>query len=282
MQEQQIGGKKKFKKFFYHKIFLLLIIKMIIYSSYNVYVKISMTEIFDLLEKSAAYLKGHFILSSGLHSDTYIQCANIFKHHDIVAELCGDLAQKIKEKIDFDIIVSPAMGGVIPGYEIGRRLNKPAIFCERRDGQFSFTRFTQPNNEDLLKGKKILVIEDVITTGKSSLETVDAIENEGGTVVAEACMFFRPNISSKTKIIKKMEELERGKMVDKDPFGDLHKFLSEHEKDSAIFKLLDKLDKKIISRFNLWDIKSYHESELPDHLQNVPAIKLGSRKVTKV
>ena len=149
-------------------------------------------DILKILNNTQAILKGHFILSSGLHSDTYIQCAKIFLNYDAATKLCSELANKIKQQeISFDIIVSPALGGILVGYEVGRHLNCTSIFCERRDGVFTFKRFNLDTESNLLRNKKVLIIEDVITTGRSSLETIRCIEQEQGNIVAEACIIDR-------------------------------------------------------------------------------------------
>ncbi len=139
-------------------------------------------------EDSGAILKGHFILSSGLHSDTYMQCARVFMEAKRGERLCVALAKKVKEKIyeRIDLIVSPAMGGVIIGYEMGRQFNLPSIFCEREQGKFTLRRGFK-----IEKGQKILIVEDVVTTGKSSLETLECINNYGGIVIGEACLINR-------------------------------------------------------------------------------------------
>jgi orotate phosphoribosyltransferase len=137
-----------------------------------------------------AILRGHFILSSGLHSDTYLQCARVLMNPARADKLCKALAEKlrttVKEKID--LVVAPAMGGVIVGYEMGRQLGVETIFCEREAGEFTLRRgFTIP------EGATILLVEDVVTTGKSSLETVECIKRHGGNVVAEASLIDRSN-----------------------------------------------------------------------------------------
>jgi orotate phosphoribosyltransferase len=144
-----------------------------------------------------AILKGHFILSSGLHSDTYMQCARVLMEPKRAEKLCKALAEKIEVRLGknfADIVVAPAMGGVVVGYEMGRQLNLPTIFCERVNGVFEFRRgFELPANA------RVLVIEDVITTGKSSLETFDLIKKTGATIVAEASLIDR-------SLDKKLEE----------------------------------------------------------------------------
>ncbi len=141
-------------------------------------------EILGYFKKTGAILKGHFKLSSGLHSDTYLQCAKLLSHPDIAEKLCAELAKKIAAKID--LVIAPAMGGVVVGYEMARQLGVPGIFCERVDGKFEFRRgFEVPQNA------KVLIVEDVVTTAKSSFETVDCIKAAGGNVVAEACLVDR-------------------------------------------------------------------------------------------
>ena len=136
-----------------------------------------------------AILNGHFILSSGLHSDTYIQCARVLMQPKTSQILCSELAGKILSIFGnnfADIVVSPAMGGVVIGYEMARQLNIPAIFCERVNGQFEFRRGFELN-----KSMRVLVVEDVITTGKSSLETFDLINKFNAKIVAECCLVNR-------------------------------------------------------------------------------------------
>jgi orotate phosphoribosyltransferase len=140
-------------------------------------------------EAAEAILTGHFILSSGLHSDTYLQCARVLMDAKRAERLCSTLAKKIIAKLGedkFDLVVSPAMGGVVVGYEMGRQLDIPAIFCERVNGEFQLRRgFNIKPNE------RILVVEDVVTTGKSSLECFNCIKEYGGNIIAEACLIDR-------------------------------------------------------------------------------------------
>jgi orotate phosphoribosyltransferase len=142
-------------------------------------------------EAADAILKGHFILSSGLHSDTYLQCARVLMDTNRAERLCAALAEKVRNVLDgkpIDMVVAPAMGGVVVGYEMGRQLNVPTIFCERVDGKFTLRRgFEIPENAN------ILLVEDVVTTGKSSLETAQCIKDHGGRVAAEACLVDRSN-----------------------------------------------------------------------------------------
>ncbi len=136
-----------------------------------------------------AILRGHFILSSGLHSDTYMQCARVLMDSKRAERLCSQLAQQLVAQLGknfADIVVSPAMGGVVVGYELARQLDLPAIFCERVDGKFQLRR-----GFELDSSLRVLVVEDVITTGKSSLETFDLIKEFGCKIVAEAALVDR-------------------------------------------------------------------------------------------
>ncbi|WP_265040065.1 orotate phosphoribosyltransferase [Wolbachia endosymbiont (group A) of Trypoxylon clavicerum] len=145
-------------------------------------------------KEAEAILHGHFVLSSGLHSGTYIQCAKIFENPSRAMKVCALLADKIKKELNssIDLILSPAIGGIIVGYEIGRQLGIKTMFCERVNGKFELRRGFK-----IKKGEKILLIEDVITTGKSSLEAVECAEGKGGKVVAEASLIKR---NSETKL----------------------------------------------------------------------------------
>ncbi len=153
--------------------------------------EVSAQEIFQEFIDSKAILKGHFILSSGLHSDTYLQCARVLMNPNRAEKLCKLLALKIKKQLGdnpADLVVSPAMGGVIIGYELARQLNLPAIFCERVNGKFELRRGFEIN-----ANTRILIVEDVITTGKSSLETFELVKNLNGIIVGEACLVDRSN-----------------------------------------------------------------------------------------
>lgn len=150
---------------------------------------LSKQEILQEFSDAKAILKGHFILSSGLHSDTYMQCARVLMDTKKSQKLCSQLANQVKERLGdnaFDVVVAPAMGGVIVGYEMGRQLELPTIFCERVNSHFALRR-----GFELEKDARVLVIEDVITTGKSSLETYKLIHKLGAKVVAEAALVDR-------------------------------------------------------------------------------------------
>lgn len=139
-----------------------------------------MDKTLDLLKKSNALLEGHFILSSGKHSNRYIQCAKLIENPKYCEEVAKIIAKKIKENgLKVDLCVGPAMGGVIISYELARALGVNAIFTERENGKMTLRRgFT------IEEGMNVIVVEDVITTGKSSFETVDVIKENGGKVIA--------------------------------------------------------------------------------------------------
>ncbi len=154
----------------------------------------------DYFTEAKAILKGHFILSSGLHSDTYIQCARVLMNPAIAQKLCQALAQKITAKFGknaFDLVLSPAMGGVVIGYEMARQLQIEAIFCERVNSQFELRR-----GFEIKPNAKILVVEDVITTGKSSLETFNLAKKFSSKIVAETCLIDRSEEENLEKILE--------------------------------------------------------------------------------
>ena len=140
-----------------------------------------------ILKKTKASIDGHFILSSGLHSPTYVQCAQLLSKPSKSKEICDSLSEKIKNSFtEFNLILSPAMGGVIIGHEIGRLLNKETIFSERVNGEFKLRR-----DFIIRKNDKVLIVEDVITTGKSSLECSKLVELASATLVGYACIIDR-------------------------------------------------------------------------------------------
>jgi orotate phosphoribosyltransferase len=144
-------------------------------------------EIVKEFEAAEAILRGHFVLSSGLHSDTYLQCARVLMDPARANRLCYALADKIRAAgVHADCVIAPAMGGVVVGYEMGRQLGLNTMFCERQDGCFALRR-----GFGIEKGARVLLVEDVVTTGKSSLEAVKCIESHGGEVVAEASLVDR-------------------------------------------------------------------------------------------
>ena len=158
----------------------------------------------DILKKTNALIEGHFVLSSGLHSPKYIQCAKLLSFPHIAKDICSSLANKIKKNFkSVDLILAPAMGGVIIGYEIGRLLKKETIFCERVDGKFTLRR-----GFHIKKGSKVIIIEDVITTGKSSLECVSLITKAEAKLVGFVSIIDRSTkktLKIKKKIISHMK-----------------------------------------------------------------------------
>ncbi len=164
---------------------------------------LSLEESLKILKETNALLEGHFILSSGLHSPQYVQCAQLMSKPSKAFKICSSLSEKIKKEFkDFDLILSPAMGGIIVGYEIGRILNKETIFSERVNGDFKLRRDFTIN-----KNQKVLIIEDVITTGKSSLECSKIVEDNNAIIVGYACLIDRSNGKSsiKEKIVSQVK-----------------------------------------------------------------------------
>ena len=164
---------------------------------------LSYKESLKILRETKALIDGHFILSSGLHSSKYVQCAQLLSKPEKASKICNSLAEKIKLTFsEFDLILSPAMGGIIIGYDIGRILQKETIFSERVDGKFQLRR-----NFLIKKDSKVLIVEDVITTGKSSLECSELVNLAGGNIVGYACIIDRSNGESsiKEKIVSQIE-----------------------------------------------------------------------------
>ena len=164
---------------------------------------LSLEESLKILKETNALLEGHFILSSGLHSPQYVQCAQLMSKPSEAFKICSSLSEKIKKEFkEFDLILSPAMGGIIVGYEIGRILNKETIFSERVNGEFKLRRDFTIN-----KNQKVLIIEDVITTGKSSLECSKIVKDNNAIIVGYACLIDRSNGKSaiKEKIVSQVK-----------------------------------------------------------------------------
>ena len=164
---------------------------------------LSLEESLKILKETNALLEGHFILSSGLHSPKYVQCAQLMSKPNQAKKICESLADKIKTEFnDFDLILSPAMGGIIVGYELGKILNKQTIFSERVNGEFTLRRDFQ-----IQKGTKVLIVEDVITTGKSSLECSKLVKENNANIIGYACIIDRSNGKSeiRNKIISQVE-----------------------------------------------------------------------------
>jgi len=162
---------------------------------------LSEAETIQILKETNSLLEGHFILSSGLRSEKYLQCAKLMMHANLAEKVCSSLAEKIKESnIDYDLVASPAIGGIIVGYQVSKFLNVPNIFVERVDNEFNLRRGFE------CEGKKILIVEDVITTGKSSLECAKCLENLGSTISGFACLVDRSGGNSNIeKIVSQIE-----------------------------------------------------------------------------
>ena len=158
----------------------------------------------NILKKTNALLEGHFVLSSGLHSSKYIQCAKLLSFPHIASKICLSIAKKIKKNFKkIDLILSPAMGGIIIGYEIGKLLKKETIFCERVKGKFKLRRGFR-----IKKKSNVLIIEDVITTGKSSLECAKLIKKSQAKILGFACIIDRTskrNLKIKKKIVSQLK-----------------------------------------------------------------------------
>lgn len=139
--------------------------------------------------ESGALLEGHFLLTSGLHSPVYMQSARVLMYPERAEALCRALADRIRGRFGpkgVDLVCSPAMGGVVVGYELARQLGVPAIFTERVDGKFQLRR-----GFDIPPGARVVMAEDVVTTGKSSRECIDCIAEHGGVTVAASCIVDR-------------------------------------------------------------------------------------------
>ena len=148
---------------------------------------LSHEDVLDEFRAAGALLEGHFILSSGLHSAQYLQCARVLMDARRADRLCASLAALVvADGKAIDLVASPAMGGVVVGFEMGRQLGVPAIFFERVDGKFTLRR-----GFSIQKGAKVLMVEDIVTTGLSSRECISAIEEAGGVCVAAACLINR-------------------------------------------------------------------------------------------
>lgn len=140
---------------------------------------LGLNKVLQLFEDSGAVLHGHFVLTSGLHSDTYMQCAKLFEHADIAEALCKEAASKVK-KYGAEAVVSPAVGAIIFGYELSKQLGIPNMFAEReKDGNFALRR-----GFELKPGSKVIVAENVVTTGGSVKEVVELVKKLGCEVVA--------------------------------------------------------------------------------------------------
>ena len=168
---------------------------------------LSLKDSLAVLKKTKALLEGHFVLSSGLHSPQYVQCAKLLSYPKKSEKFCKSLTSKIKKKFKkIDIILSPAMGGIVIGYIVGNLLNKETIFCERVNGKFTLRR-----GFSIKKNSKVLIVEDVITTGKSSLECARLVKKYKSKVVGYACLINRsskPSLKIKDKNVVSQIKLE--------------------------------------------------------------------------
>ena len=164
---------------------------------------LSYNESLKILKETNALLEGHFILSSGLHSKQYIQCAKLLSHPKKAEAICSSLCEKIRRKFNkVDIVLSPALGGVVVGYEIGRQLKIETIFAERVDGKLILRR-----DFKVKQNSNVLIVEDVITTGKSALECSNIVRMSKANLVGYACIIDRSSnsVSIKDKIVSQMQ-----------------------------------------------------------------------------
>jgi orotate phosphoribosyltransferase len=191
------------------------------------------SKILTLLKEKKIILNGHFKLSSGLHSESYVQCAKIFEDPFLSMKIIEALTEKILKKFkreDFDLILSPAMGGILCGYELARQMLCRNIFVERVNNIFTLRR-----GFEIRKGERVLLVEDVVTTGKSSMEALEVVEEMGGVIIGAASIIDRR-------------------------------------------EALNNFNIPLISLLKM-EIPTYSPENLPPHLQNVPAVKPGSRKL---
>ena len=164
---------------------------------------LSLKESLKILKETNALIEGHFILSSGLHSSKYIQCAQLMSKPDKANKICVSLSEKIKSEFpNFDLILSPAMGGILIGYEIGKLLKKETIFSERVNGEFQLRR-----DFKIKQDTNVLIVEDVITTGKSSIECSKLVTVNKANIAGYACIIDRSNDKTviKDKIISQIK-----------------------------------------------------------------------------
>lgn len=145
------------------------------------------SEVIDIFREAGAVMEGHFILTSGRRSPIFLQKARVFMHADKTEKLCRALATKIRAQVPgkIDYVVGPAIGGLIPAYETSRHLGVPAIWVEREEGKFRLRRF------EMEKGARVVIVEDIVTTGLSIRETIDCLRELGAEVVAAACIIDR-------------------------------------------------------------------------------------------
>ena len=164
---------------------------------------LSYNESLKILKETNALLEGHFILSSGLHSKQYVQCAKLLSHPNKAEAICSSLCEKIKKVFNkIDIILSPAIGGIVVGYELGRQLKVETIFAERLDQKLVLRRGFK-----ISESSNVLIVEDVITTGKSALECSELIKANKSKLIGYACIIDRSNNKSfiKDKIVSQIK-----------------------------------------------------------------------------
>jgi orotate phosphoribosyltransferase len=163
---------------------------------------LSYNESLKILKETKALLEGHFILSSGLHSRQYVQCAKLLSYPKKAESVCSSLCEKIEKNFNkIDIVISPAVGGIVVGYEIGRQLGIETIFAERINGKMVLRRGFK-----ILQNSNVLIVEDVITTGKSALECLDIVKQNKSKLVGYACIIDRSNVDLliKDKIVSQI------------------------------------------------------------------------------
>ena len=164
---------------------------------------LSYNESLKILKETNALLEGHFILSSGLHSNQYVQCAKLLSYPKQAEIICAALTEKIKSNFNkIDIVLSPALGGIVVGYEIGKQLNTQTIFAERSNNKLVLRRgFTIPQDSN------VLIVEDVITTGKSAIECSEIVKINKANLIGFACVIDRSdnNVLIKEKIVSQIK-----------------------------------------------------------------------------
>jgi len=164
---------------------------------------LSYNESLKILKETNALLVGHFVLSSGLHSNQYVQCAKLLSYPKQAEIICAALTEKIKSNFNkIDIVLSPALGGIVVGYEIGKQLNTQTIFAERSNNKLVLRRgFAIPQDSN------VLIVEDVITTGKSAIECSEIVKINKANLIGFACVIDRSdnNILIKEKIISQIK-----------------------------------------------------------------------------
>ena len=156
---------------------------------------LSYNESLKILKETNALLEGHFILSSGLHSNQYIQCAKLLSQPEKAVIICSSLCESIKKKFSkIDVILSPAIGGIVVGYEVGRQLGIKTIFAERLKGELVLRR-----GFEIHYNSNVLIVEDVITTGKSALECLELVKKNKSNLLGFSCIIDRTNKESLIK-----------------------------------------------------------------------------------